>query len=140
MTNEGIVTKLLPNKMAEVAVVRASACGSSCSGCESCMFANEVKAAARNLVGARPGQKVVIESRTSVIVNAALLVYVMPLIFFVAGYALAYAMGASEGICVAVSFVALLISASVLVLFERRKKKDPINYDIIEICGGGQDD
>ena len=60
MTNEGIVTKLLPHGMAEVAVTRASACGSSCSSCETCMYANEVKAAAKNLVSAKPGQTVVI--------------------------------------------------------------------------------
>lgn len=140
MTNEGIVTKLLPNKMAEVAVIRASACGGSCSGCESCMFANEVTTAARNLAGARPGQKVVIESRTSVIVNAALLVYIMPLVFFIAGYALAMSLGAPEGTCIAVSFAALLISAVVLIFCERRKKKDPINYDIIKICEDKEND
>lgn len=136
MTNEGIVTKLLPNGMAEVAVTRASACGSSCSSCEGCMFQNEVKAAAKNLAGAVPGQKVVIESKTSVIFNAALLVYVMPLVFFVAGYAIASALGAGEGLCIAVSFTALLLSAVLLVLTQKKKKHKPIDYNIIKICEG----
>ena len=97
MTNEGIVTKLLPNDMAEVAVVRQTACGGSCSSCEGCMYEREMKTAAKNLVNARPGQRVVIESRTSVIFNAALLVYVMPLVLFIAAYAIAAALGAAEG-------------------------------------------
>lgn len=140
MTNEGVVTKLMPGKMAEVAVTRATACGGSCSSCEGCMYEREMKAVAKNLVDAKPGQKVVIESRTSVIFNAALLVYVMPLIFFVAGYALAYLLGASEGLCIAVSFIMLVLSGALLVVTQRKKKNNTIDFNIIEICEGEDDD
>ena len=104
------------------------------------MYQNEMKAAAKNLVGAKPGQKVVIESRSSVIFNAALLVYIMPLVFFIGGYALAYALGAQEGVRIAVSFAFLAISAVVLVVTQRSKKREPINFNIIEICEDGQND
>ena len=40
MTNEGVVTKLLPNSMAEVAVARSTACGGNCGSCEACAFQN----------------------------------------------------------------------------------------------------
>ena len=140
MTNEGVVTKLLPNGMAEVAVTRATACGGSCGSCEGCMYQNEMKAAAKNLVEAKPGQKVVIESRSSVIFNAALLVYIMPLVFFIGGYALAYALVSQEGVRIAVSFAFLAISAVVLVVTQRSKKREPINFNIIEICEDGQND
>ena len=124
MTNEGIVTKLLPHGMAEVAVTRASACGSSCSSCETCMYANGVKAAAKNLVSAKP----------SVVFGAAMLVYVMPLILFIIGYAIAYSLGASEGLCVGVSFLTLLISGAVLITYQRKRKNKKIDYNIVEIC------
>ena len=104
------------------------------------MYQNEMKAAAKNLVGAKPGQKVVIESRSSVIFNAALLVYIMPLVFFIGGYALAYALGALEGVRIAVSFAFLAVSAVVLVITQRSKKREPINFNIIEICEDGQND
>ena len=132
MTQDAIVTKLLPHDMAEVAVTRSTACGGNCGSCESCMFQSELKAVARNLIEAKPGQRVVIESKSSRIFGAAILVYVMPLLFFLLGYALAALAGAEEGIRILVSFAALLVSAVVLVLSQRRKNdKKPITFDII---------
>jgi len=133
MTNEGIVTRLLPNSMAEVAVTRSTACGGNCGSCEACQFQSELKTIARNIAGARPGQKVTIETSSSVIFGAALLVYIMPLIFFILGYVISSLLGASEGICVLVSFVFLVLSAVVLVISQRKKKNKKIDFEIIEI-------
>lgn len=138
MTNEGVVTKLLPNSMAEVAVARSTACGGNCGSCEACAFQNTLKTVATNRPGALPGQRVVVETSSSVIFGAAMLVYVMPLLFFIAGYAAASALGASEGISILVSFLALALSAVLLVATQRRKKKNDIRFDIIEICEGGK--
>ena len=88
MTQEAVVTKLLPSGMAEVAVKRTSACGGNCGSCESCVFQNEMKTPALNRIGAKPGQKVLIESQSSKIFKAAFLVYVLPLLFFLAAYLL----------------------------------------------------
>ena len=85
MTQDAVVTKILPDGMAEVAVTRTTACGGNCSSCEACMFQSELKAIARNAIGARPGQRVVIESKTSRVFGAAVLVYVMPLLLFLLG-------------------------------------------------------
>ena len=132
MTQDAVVTKLLPNGMAEVAVTRGTACGGNCGSCESCRFQKELHTEARNLIQAQPGQKVTIESKSSRIFGAAVLVYVMPLLFFLAGYGLAAALGASEGIKILVSFAALLVSACVLVLSQRlNRNKNPITFDII---------
>lgn len=132
MTQDAIVTKLLPNGMAEVAVKRTTACGGNCGSCESCIFQSELKAEAKNLIGARPGQHVVIESRNSSVFSAALLVYIMPLVFFILGFTAATLLGASEGIAVLVSFLALALSAVVLVLSQRRKKADQqIQFEIV---------
>ncbi len=132
MTQDAVVTKLLPNGMAEVAVTRGTACGGNCGSCESCRFQKELHTEARNLIQAQPGQKVTIESKSSRIFGAAVLVYVMPLLFFLAGYGLAAALGASEGVKILVSFAALLVSACVLVLSQRlNRNKNPITFDII---------
>jgi len=133
MTNEGIVTKLLPNSMAEVAVTRSTACGGNCGSCEACQFQNELKTIARTTRGARPGQKVTIETSSSVIFGAAMLVYIVPLLFFIAGYIIAAAFGAGEGICVLSSFIFLIISAVILVLSQRKKKNKKFDFEIIEI-------
>lgn len=131
MTQDAVVIRILPRDMAEVAVTRGTACGGNCGSCESCMFQSELHTEARNLIGAKPGQKVVIESKSSRIFGAAVLVYVMPLLFFLAGYALAAALGWPEGLRILLSFAALAVSAAVLVLTQRRKKNKPITFDII---------
>ena len=132
MTQDAVVTRLLPNNMAEVAVARTTACSGSCGSCESCIFQGEIKTLARNRIGAKPGQRVVIESRSSKIFGAAALVYIMPIVLFILGYALASLAGAAEGVCVAVSFAALLLSALILILSQRMKKnKNSFTFDII---------
>ena len=107
MTQDAVVIKLLPNDMAEVAVTRGTACGGNCGSCESCMFQSELRVEARNLIQAKPGQKVTISSKSSRIFGAAFLVYVMPLLFFLLGYALAAPFRGREGIRILVSFAAL---------------------------------
>ena len=132
MTQDAVVTRVLPDGMAEVVVARTTACGSNCGNCESCIFQNELKTLARNIIGARPGQKVVIESKSSTVFSAAAMVYVMPIVLFLLGYAAAYLLGAGEGLCVLVSFAALVFSAVILVLSQKKRAKTkPITFDII---------
>ncbi len=131
MTQEGIVTKLFPDDMAEVAVTRMTACGGNCGSCESCMLQSEVKTLARNNAGAQPGQKVLIESRSSAVFGAVFLVYVMPLLFFLLGYGAAYLAGLREGLCIFCSFLGLAVGAAVLVI-SQKKRKSKISYDIIK--------
>ena len=134
MTQDAIVTKCLPNGMAEVVVTRTTACGSNCGNCESCIFQSELKTLARNHVDAKPGQRVVIESKSSKIYGAAMLVYILPIVLVVFGYAVAYAAGAGEGVCVASSFAGLLIGAAIIVMSQRLgKNKKPITFDIVQL-------
>ena len=134
MTQEAVVTRIFPNNMAEVAVTRTTACGGNCGNCESCIFQSELKAVAKNRISAQPGQRVLIESKSSKVFGAAILVYIMPLLFFLLGFAVAYSFGAAEGVCVAVSFAALALGAAVMVASQKLKKnKDPITFDIVEL-------
>ena len=82
MTQEAIVIRTLPNQMAEVLVKRPTACGGSCGSCESCIYQSELRAFARNLINAAPGQKVTISTESGRVYSAALLVYIVPLLFF----------------------------------------------------------
>lgn len=132
MTQEGIVTRLFPDGMAEVAVTRMTACGGNCGSCESCMLQSEVKTKAKNLVEAQPGQRVMIESRTSSVFGAVFLVYVMPLALFLVGYGAAYLAGLREGLCILCSFLGLGLGALLLVLSQRGKKDGKISYEIIK--------
>ena len=133
MTQEGVVTKLFEHDMAEVAVTRMTACGGNCGSCESCMLSSEVKTFAKNRVAAAPGQRVLIESRSSAVFGAIFLVYVMPLVCFLLGYGAACALGLKEGLCIVCSFIGLAVGALILVLSQRGRRKNKISYDIIQI-------
>jgi sigma-E factor negative regulatory protein RseC len=140
MTQDARVTKLLPNKMAEVAVTRTTACGGNCGNCESCIFQSELKTPARNLVNAKPGNKVIIQSKSSSVYKAAMLVYLFPIVLILLGYALAYMAGAAEGLCIAASFAGLVIGAVIVVLSQRLKKnhENDISFDIIQVVETGE--
>ncbi len=71
MTQDAVVTKLVSRHVAEVEVERGTACGGTCESCEACVFQNRIRAEAVNKVSALPGQKVVIESKTSDVLGAA---------------------------------------------------------------------
>jgi len=134
MTNYGVVTKVFPDGKAEIEVVRQSACGGNCASCGGCAQKNIMTAVANNKINAQPGQRVLIESSSSKIFSAVALVYVMPLIFFVASYIIAASQGVSEGKCILISFAALLFSAVVLVVSQKLKKNgEEVIFNIIEI-------
>ena len=132
MTQEAVVTRVFPNNMAEVAVTRTTACGGNCGNCESCIFQSELKTLAKNSINARPGQKVIIESKSSRIYKAAMLVYILPMLLMVLGYALGAALSTGEGLGIALGFAGLIAGAALIVLSERRKNKEPITFEIIE--------
>lgn len=133
MTQDAVVFRCLDDERAEVVVTRATACGANCESCEACVYQNELKTVARNLIGARPGQKVLIESKSSKVYGAILLVYIVPILLAVLGCFSAYAMGASEGICVLCTFLGFLLGAVVTVVTQRLKRdRNPITFDIIK--------
>ena len=133
MTQDAVVFRCLDNERAEVVVTRATACGANCESCEACVYQNELKTVARNLIGARPGQKVLIESKSSKVYGAILLVYIVPVLLAVLGCFAAYAMGASEGICVLCTFLGFLMGAVVTVVTQRlMRDRNPITFDIIK--------
>ena len=133
MTQDAVVFRCLNDDTAEVVVTRATACGSNCGSCEACVFQNELKTVARNLIGAKPGQKVLIESKSSRVYGAILLVYIVPILLAVLGCWAAYAAGASEGICVLCTFLGFILGAVITVLTQRMKRtKSDISFDIVK--------
>lgn len=123
MTQNGIVTKLLDRDRAEVAVERGTACGGNCGGCEACVFDSRIVIAAENVIRAKPGDRVVLESGTRAVLGAALLVYMLPLVFLFAGYAAGAAFGLAQGRCVLASLIGAALGAAAVVWIGRRRKE-----------------
>ena len=81
------VRRLLPDGMAEVIRVRESACSGDCHKCSGCGATQQTMLfSARNVIGANPGDVVVVESKTGPVLTGAVLLYVLPLLTFLAAY------------------------------------------------------
>ena len=109
MLQEAIITKTLDNGLAEVVVERSGICGGNCDECEGCKYDNLMKSTVENTIDAKRGQHVMIETPTLGVVKGALAIYILPVVLLVAGYFIAAALSASEGICILAAFVAAVI-------------------------------
>lgn len=133
MTQIATVERILDNGYAEISVPRKSACGHDCEECAGCgMTGASIYARARNLPEAQPGQKVVVESSTKKLLGVVVLVYVLPVIFFLLGYFLTG--GLTEGLRYVVAIVAAALALIPIVLYDRYAKKHEIlTYTILRL-------
>ena len=132
MTQKGVVTKLLDKGMAEVAVERGTACG-HCSGCGECVYAKRILVEAENKIFAKPGDKVTLETETGVIVQAAVLIYMVPVLMMFLGYGLGMLLHLAQGPCIAVSLGVFAVGVAIVTAVGRRHKK--IDYAITGYSG-----
>ncbi len=76
MTGQGTVVSVSDN-LATVLIRKTSACSHDCSECSTCT-APEYKMEVLNPIGAKLGDKVVIEAKSSKVLFIALCVYILP--------------------------------------------------------------
>ena len=108
MTQIATVERILDDTHAEISVPRKSACGHDCEECAGCGVSGvSVYVKALNTVGARPGQKVVVESDTKKMLKIVSFVYLIPVVLFLAGYLIMLACNTS----VAVQYTAAVAGA-----------------------------
>ncbi len=136
MTQNAIVDKLLAGGRARVKVERLSACGKSCASClGGCADRDVLSVEAENPLGAKPGQRVVIESSTKGVLGAALLVYILPILCFLAAYILAALGGVGDAGCILISSGGFLAGAAAVVLVNRFVRKDrELRYTVVGLC------
>lgn len=114
---------------ATVFLQRESACSGDCHKCSGCGAVEQTMVfTARNLIGAKPGELVIVESETGPVLKAAAVLYMMPLILFIAGYLL----GMQWGLGGLIGALAFALSILLVVLYDRfvMKKKNTV-YTII---------
>ena len=110
-----------------VSVRRESACSGDCHQCAGCGAVTQtLRIRAENPIGADPGDKVYIESSTAVVLWAAALVYLAPVLGFFAGYFAGNLLG-YVGLMAATGFLLGWIPAFV---YNRHVKKKPPTYTI----------
>ena len=87
MTQKVRIRKLNSDGTAQVLHIRQSACSGDCHQCAGCGAAQEtLLLTARNPIGAREGDLVMIESESGPVLAAAAVLYMLPVLLFFAGY------------------------------------------------------
>mgnify|MGYP000892611275 CR=1 FL=1 len=134
MTQIATIEKLLDAGHAEIAVARQSACGHDCAECAGCgVSAAPVYARASNPIGARPGQKVVVQSSTKNILGITLLVYMVPVALFFLGYFLtvSFLPPAGRYTAAGLAFVLGMVPAA---LYDRRlRRRGGMEFTIVRL-------
>ena len=76
-----------PDGTARVMLLRQSACSGDCHKCSGCGAAEQTMIfTARNPLGAKAGDLVTVESESGPVLKAAAVLYMVPLVLFIAGY------------------------------------------------------
>ena len=128
------VRKVHNDGTATVIHVRESACSGDCHKCSGCGAAKEaILLEAANPIGAKPGDLVTVEAATGPVLKAALVMYMLPMVLFFAGYAVGavlWQMGALVG---GLSFLGSIVLA---VVYDRKVVKNQnTTYTITGVAG-----
>ena len=114
---------------AQVACLRQSACSGDCHQCSGCGAVEQTMLfTAQNPIGAKPGEMVLVESATGPVLQAAAVLYLLPVARFLAGSlgGMQWHIGARVG-CLAFGLgIALVVAYDRLIM----KKKNTV-YTII---------
>jgi len=135
MTQIATVERIIDNNHAEISVPRKSACGHDCEECAGCGVSGaSVHARASNPIGAVPGQKVVVESSTQKMLRIVALVYLIPVVLFLAGYLVPALLGASVGVQYAVAVCGFLAGILFAIRYDRRlRAKGGLAFTIVRL-------
>ena len=114
--------------------VRESACSGDCHKCSGCGAAKEaVLFTAQNLINAKRGDLVKVESATGPVLKAAVVLYVIPLVLFFLGYYLGTLMGNLGTLVGCLGFV---LGVVIVVVYDRKVvKKANLGYTITAFAG-----
>ena len=135
MTQIATVERILDADHAVISVPRKSACGHDCEECAGCGVSGAaVKAKAIKPIGARPGQKVVVESSTQKMLGIVALVYAIPVALFLVGYLAAFFLGGTVAIQYTVAVSGFVIGIVMAILYDRHlRAKGGLSFTIVRL-------
>lgn len=122
---QNVTVLSVQGNMAKVIHKRPTACHGDCDqcagGCGSMAATEKIIVEAENLIGARPGDRVVIQGATRKVAFAIMLVYVFPLILFFLGYFITRHFSGPANLMAVLGF---LLGVVIAVLVSRMQKKN----------------
>ena len=135
MTQVATVERILGADHAEISVPRKSACGHDCEECAGCGVSGAaVKARAMNPIGAQPGQKVVVESSTKKMLRIVVLVYLIPVVLFLAGYVITSMLTASVAAEYTVAGAGFVLGIVFAIFYDRwLRARGGLSFNIVRL-------
>ena len=135
MTQIATVERIIDANHAEISVPRKSACGHDCEECAGCgVTGAAVHARALNPIGALPGQKVVVQSDTNKMLRIIALVYLTPVLLFLAGYFITVAVTPSEAVQYLIAGIGFAVGIFLAVLYDRRlRRQGGLSFQIVRL-------
>ncbi len=128
------VQQVFPDGTAQVLRVRESACSGDCHQCSGCGAAQQkLLVTAQNPIGAKPGDRVVMEAESAHVLKAAVMLYILPLVLFIGGY-LAGEWLFQSGILL--SLAGLLLGFGLVGAYDRHISKKHTSYIITGFSQG----
>lgn len=129
---DGIIIETLKENMAKVKMGRHN----ECKNCGACPGDNSLIIEAQNLVGARAGQKVILEVKETNMLLAAFVVYILPLLAILAGIMIGYAIASKleysvQDFEIGGGIVAFILSAFNIKVFDKLAHKSEKMQPII---------
>ena len=125
------VLNINPDGSAQVIYLRQSACSGDCHKCSGCGAVEQSMIfTARNPIGARPGDLVNVESATGPVLKAAAVLYMLPLVLFVAAYlvGMQWHLGGVTGALGFVLGIAIAVAYDRLVMKKKNTEYTIIGY------------
>ena len=120
MQQTGIVEEC-KNGFVKVKIVRGSACGDNCASCNLCP-GRETVIEAKNECGANIGDNVILDMEGGRVINAAFLVYIVPVISLILGTLLGTKLSGSENIGILCGFSLLALSFLIIHFLDKSLK------------------
>jgi sigma-E factor negative regulatory protein RseC len=132
LTQNAKVLKLLDHQKALVVVERMSACGENCAHCASgCSSKNKSTVIAANNISAHAGDEVIIKTKTSKILTAAFIVYIVPVFLFIIAYMVTDSLNLSSRSSILISIAAFMLGGAGAFAYNKyQSKKQGIEFEI----------
>ena len=116
---------------AQVMYIRESACSGDCHKCSGCGAAKQTMLfTAQNPIGAKPGELVMVESESGPVLKAAAMLYMLPLILFIAAYlvGMQWGLGGLTGAIAFAAGIGLVIAYDRLVMSKKNTVYTIVGY------------
>ncbi len=135
MTQIATISRIIDHQYAEISVPRKSACGHDCEECAGCgVTGAAVLAKAANPIGAKPGQKVVVQSDTNKMLRIVALVYLTPVVLFLIGYLLMLALNTSVAMQYTVAVTGFFVGIIAAIAYDRKlRAQGGLSFTIVRL-------